>query len=343
MRAEELDYHLPPALIAQEPAPRREAARLLVMDRACEGVEHAVVTDLPRLLPPSLFVFNDTKVIPARLLGTKPSGGRFELLLVERLQDGHSAQRWLCMGRPLKSLRGTLRVGALELELGARQGEALIEVTLRAPDVEAALEEAGQMPLPPYIARQPAQADRERYQTVFARAPGAVAAPTAGLHFGDELLQALERAGHQRAFVTLHVGPGTFAPLSVDDLREHPMHHEHYEISAETADAIARARREGRPVVAVGTTVVRTLEASLRKHGVVTAGRDATNLFLYPPTEIRAIDSLVTNFHLPRSTLLALVMAFAGIEPTRHAYRAAVQGAYRFFSYGDAMLIRGQT
>jgi S-adenosylmethionine:tRNA ribosyltransferase-isomerase len=343
MRADELDYDLPPALIAQEPAPQREAARLLVMERGGEGVEHASVADLPRLLPPSLFVFNDTKVIPARLVGARPSGGRFELLLVERLEDGVSEQRWLSMGKPLKSLRGTLHVGALELELGPRRGETLIEVTLRAPDVEAALHEVGQMPLPPYIARQPRSADRERYQTVFARAPGAVAAPTAGLHFGDALLDGLREAGHERAFVTLHVGPGTFAPLSVDDLRAHPMHAERYQIPGETAEAIASARAQGRPVIAVGTTVVRTLEASLRKHGVVRAGADATDLFLYPPQTVRAIDGLVTNFHLPRSTLLALVMAFAGIEPTRHAYRAAVAQRYRFFSYGDAMLIRGTT
>ncbi|HEY6881226.1 MAG TPA: tRNA preQ1(34) S-adenosylmethionine ribosyltransferase-isomerase QueA [Polyangiales bacterium] len=341
MRAEELDYDLPPALIAQEPPPVREAARLLVMERGHDGVQHARIAELPRLLPPSLFVFNDTKVIPARLLGHKPSGGRFELLLVERLRADEGAQRWLCMGKPLKSLRGTLEVGPLTIEVGPRHGETLIEVTLRAPDVERALHEVGQMPLPPYIARQPSAADRERYQTVFARTPGAVAAPTAGLHFGDTLLQALEDAGHQRAFVTLHVGPGTFAPLGVDDLREHPMHAEHYEISEQTARAIAAARREGRPIVAVGTTVVRTLEASLRKHGVVTAGADSTSLFLYPPQELRAIDALITNFHLPRSTLLALVMAFAGIEPTRAAYRAAVQNEYRFFSYGDAMLIRG--
>ncbi|HEX5658956.1 MAG TPA: tRNA preQ1(34) S-adenosylmethionine ribosyltransferase-isomerase QueA [Polyangiales bacterium] len=342
MRAEELLYDLPPALIAQEPAPQREAARLLVMDRGREGVEHASVLDLPQLLPPALFVFNDTKVIPARLVGTKPSGGRFELLLVERLSEGASEQRWLCMGKPMKSLRGTLRVGALAIEVGPRR-EELLEVTLRAPDVEAALDQAGQMPLPPYIARQPVRADRDRYQTVFAREPGAVAAPTAGLHFGETLLAGLEAAGHQRAFVTLHVGPGTFTPLSVDDLREHPMHAEHYQISVETAAQIAEARRTGRPVVAVGTTVVRTLEASLRKHGVVTAGVDATNVFLYPPQEIRAVDTLVTNFHLPRSTLLALVMAFAGIEPTRLAYREAVAQQYRFFSYGDAMLIRGKT
>jgi S-adenosylmethionine:tRNA ribosyltransferase-isomerase len=341
MRADELDYHLPPALIAQEPAHAREAARLLVMERGQSGVEHASIAELPRLLPPALFVFNDTKVIPARIVGSKPSGGRFELLLVERVRAGASEQRWLCMGKPLKSLRGSLQVGPLELAIGARHGETLIEVTLRAADVDAALHEVGQMPLPPYIARQPLPADRERYQTVFARAPGAVAAPTAGLHFGDALLRALGEAGHRRAFVTLHVGPGTFAPLSVDDLRQHPMHAERYEISEETAHELAVARREGRQIVAVGTTVVRTLEASLRKYGVVTAGSDSTALFLYPPQEIRAIDSLITNFHLPRSTLLALVMAFAGIEPTREAYRAAVAHAYRFFSYGDAMLIRG--
>jgi S-adenosylmethionine:tRNA ribosyltransferase-isomerase len=340
MRAEELDYDLPPALIAQQPPPVREAARLLVMERGRAGVEHGSVLDLPRLVPPALFVFNDTKVIPARLLGQKPSGGRFELLLVERLEAGVQAQRWLCMGRPLKSLRGTLQVGALEIEVGERT-QTLLEVTLRAADVDAALAEVGNMPLPPYIARQPSRADRERYQTVFAREPGAVAAPTAGLHFGNDLLAALEAQGHQRAFVTLHVGPGTFAPLSVDDLREHPMHAERYEISEACAQAIRSARQQGRPVVAVGTTVVRTLEASLRAHGEVTPGQGATNLFLYPPQRIAAVDALVTNFHLPRSTLLALVMAFAGIEPVREAYRAAVHSEYRFFSYGDAMLIRG--
>jgi len=286
-------------------------------------------------------VFNDTKVIPARLQGQKPSGGRFELLLVERVTGGAREQRWLCMGKPLKSLRGTLQLGPLQIEVGSRHGEALLEITLRAEDVDAALAEVGKMPLPPYIARQPSLEDRERYQTVFAREPGAVAAPTAGLHFGNELLAALEAHGHQRAFVTLHVGPGTFTPLSVDDLREHPMHAERYEISDACADAIREARRAGRPVVAGGTTVVRTLEASLRAHGEVTAGQGATNLFLYPPQAIAAVDALVTNFHLPRSTLLALVMAFAGIEPVRAAYREAVLREYRFFSYGDAMLIRG--
>ncbi|MDB4988758.1 MAG: S-adenosylmethionine tRNA ribosyltransferase-isomerase [Myxococcaceae bacterium] len=347
MRADELDYDLPEALIAQEPAPEREAARLLVMARHGEQLAHAQIVDLPRLLPPSLFVFNDTRVIPARLLGQKPSGGKFELLLVERTDApasvSQSEQHWLCMARPLKSLRAgmSLSVGALEIEVGERVSDTLLAVTLRSRgDVDAALAEAGEMPLPPYIARKPVERDRERYQTVFARTPGAVAAPTAGLHFGTGLLRALEAAGHQRAFVTLHVGPGTFAPLAVDDLRDHPMHSERFEISSACAVAIREAKREGRPIVAVGTTVVRTLEASAREHGAVTAGASATNLCIYPPYELSVIDALVTNFHLPRSTLLALVMAFAGVAEVRAAYRAAVAERYRFFSYGDAMLIK---
>jgi S-adenosylmethionine:tRNA ribosyltransferase-isomerase len=189
------------------------------------------------------------------------------------------------------------------------------------------------------VTRTPDADDSARYQTVFARRPGAVAAPTAGLHFSDVLLEELARAGHERAFVTLHVGPGTFAPLSVDELAKHPMHEEAYEIPAATVEAIARARRDGRPVVAVGTTVVRTLEACLRDHGELRAGAGRTRICIYPPYRFGVVDALLTNFHLPRSTLLALVMAFAGIEPVRDAYRSAVQARYRFFSYGDAMLI----
>jgi S-adenosylmethionine:tRNA ribosyltransferase-isomerase len=345
MRAEELDYDLPEALIAQEPPAEREAARLLVMARHGSALSHARITDLPRLLPPALFVFNDTRVIPARLLGQRPSGGKFELLLVERTDTSAGAheQRWLCMARPLKSLRAgmQLTVGSLEIEVLERVSETLLAVCLRAEQgVERALAASGELPLPPYIARRPVERDNERYQTVFARTPGAVAAPTAGLHFGEGLLRALEAHGHQRAFVTLHVGPGTFAPLNVEDLAEHPMHSERYEISSACAVAIREAKRAGRPIVAVGTTVVRTLEASAREHGEVTAGASSTNLCIYPPYELRVIDALVTNFHLPRSTLLALVMAFAGIEPVRAAYRAAVAEQYRFFSYGDAMLIQ---
>jgi S-adenosylmethionine:tRNA ribosyltransferase-isomerase len=394
MRADELDYDLPEALIAQEPTRARDGARLLVMQRHQHALAHRQIVDLPSLLPPALFVFNDTRVIPARLTGHRPSGGKFELLLVERVAasaaldesrrpepDGEVGstrtgagpargdaapaareherpstppralaaseeareERWLCMARPLKSLRtGTsLTVGSLAIEVGERVGETLLSVTLRAEGgVQRALAEVGQLPLPPYIARAPVAADRERYQTVFAREPGAVAAPTAGLHFGEHLLSALEQHGHRRAFVTLHVGPGTFAPLSVDDLREHPMHSERFTISPACAEAVREAKREGRPVVAVGTTVVRTLEACARDHGEVVPGSGVTDLLIYPPYELRVVDALLTNFHLPRSTLLALVMAFAGIEPVRAAYRAAVAERYRFFSYGDAMLIQ---
>ncbi|MEY4510633.1 MAG: hypothetical protein RLZZ450_2755 [Pseudomonadota bacterium] len=355
MRADELDYDLPEELIAQAPTPARDGARLLVMPRGEASFSHRQIVDLPGLLPPALFVFNDTRVIPARLLGLKPSGGKFELLLVERVDGERAAgsasvasddtreQRWLCMARPLKTLHAgmQLAVGALSIEVGERVGESLLAVTLRADEgVERALASAGELPLPPYIARAPAEQDRERYQTVFAREPGAVAAPTAGLHFGEALLRALAAHGHQRAFITLHVGPGTFLPLAVDDLHQHPMHSERFAISTACAEAVRAAKREGRPIVAVGTTVVRTLEASARAHGEVRAGSGATDLCIFPPYELRVIDALVTNFHLPRSTLLALVMAFAGTDAVRAAYREAVRERYRFFSYGDAMLIQ---
>ncbi len=350
MRAEDLDYDLPPELIAQKPAPSREDARLLLVERGASALSHRGVRDLPGLVSKALFVFNDTRVIPARLLGTKPSGGRFELLLIERVAASvHSdePELWHAMGRPLKSLRSgmTLEVPPLRIEVGERVNDTLIEVRLSAPQgVLAALEAVGRLPLPPYIAREsdegPSEDDRQRYQTVFAREPGAVAAPTAGLHFGPELMAALEAQGHERAFVTLHVGPGTFAPLSVDDLRDHPMHEERYDIPVETVAAIARAKSEGRPVVAVGTTVVRTLESAAREERLPQAGPGATRLCIYPPYTFRVVDALLTNFHLPRSTLLALVMAFAGKDLAQSAYREAVSARYRFFSYGDAMLIR---
>jgi S-adenosylmethionine:tRNA ribosyltransferase-isomerase len=354
MRAEELDYDLPPALIAQTPLPEREGARLLVLERRSGGLSHAQIRDLPALVSNALFVFNDTRVIPARLLGTKPSGGKFELLLVERLASATDAsasgELWCAMGRPLKSLRPGmgLQVGTLEIEIGERVSDTLVQVRLWAPEgVAEALERVGRIPLPPYIGRAEGDAsdpsamlDRERYQTTFARSPGAVAAPTAGLHFGPDLLADLKARGHQLAFVTLHVGPGTFAPLSVDDLAQHPMHEEHYVLPGVTCDAIERAKGEGRPVIAVGTTVVRTLESSARADGALVSGPGSTRLCIYPPYQFRVVDGMVTNFHLPRSTLLALVMAFAGVASVRAAYQAAIREQYRFFSYGDAMLIR---
>jgi S-adenosylmethionine:tRNA ribosyltransferase-isomerase len=340
--AQELDYDLPEELIATRPSDEREGSRLLVVDRATHTIEHRSTRELPGLLSPSLFVFNDTRVIPARLLGVRPSGGKFEILLIERLTLPGSEERWIARGRPLKSLREglELRVGDIDIRVGKRLDALSIEVTLRAPQsVAESLEHAGELPLPPYMNRPADERDRERYQTVFAREPGAVAAPTAGLHFGESMLAALEAAGHTRAFVTLHVGPGTFAPLLVDDLRDHPMHEERYALPQDTVDAIREAKHEGRKVVAVGTTVVRTLEASAAT-GELRAGPSATRICIFPPYGFRVVDALVTNFHLPRSTLLALVMAFSGTELTREAYRKAVAERYRFFSYGDAMLIR---
>ena len=341
MRAEELDYDLPAELIAKHPSAEREGSRLLVVDRLRAALEHRAMRELPGLLEPALFVFNDTRVIPARLRGLKPSGGKFELLLTDRVGAEGDAERWLARGRPLKTLKPGMQldVGPLRIEIIARRDETTVEVALRGqPNVATALEQAGEIPLPPYLDREPEAADQERYQTVFAREPGAVAAPTAGLHFGDSLLANLAAHGHERAFVTLHVGPGTFAPLLVDDLRDHKMHEERYHVPAETAAAIAKAKREGRKVVAVGTTVVRTLESAALSG--LAAGPSSTALLIHPPYSFRVVDALVTNFHLPRSTLLALVMAFAGTELTREAYRAAVAERYRFFSYGDAMLIR---
>jgi S-adenosylmethionine:tRNA ribosyltransferase-isomerase len=343
MRVDELDYVLPEALIAKYPPAEREAARLLVLTRDRGALCHRGISDLPGLMAPALFVFNDTRVLPARLVGQKPSGGRFELLLVERLSPPGARERWLCMGKPLKNLRAglVLLLGPLRIEIGARESEQLIAVELSVAEglIDDALLAVGQLPLPPYITRAPEALDAARYQTVFANNPGAVAAPTAGLHFGERMLAALRGAGHELAFVTLHVGPGTFAPLNVDELAEHPMHAESYVIPAQTSEAIARAKREGRPVIAVGTTVVRTLEASAALHGLPRAESGRTQLCIYPPYAFRVIDALVTNFHLPRSTLLALVMAFGGREPVRAAYEGAIAAQYRFFSYGDAMLI----
>jgi len=347
VRVDELDYELPEELIAQAPPEARDGARLLVLDRGVSGVAHRAVVDLPSLLPPSLVVLNDTRVFPARLFGRKESGGKVELLLVERLGAPGEEERWLALGKASKGLRPGMGVaidgGGLSARVEARRPDGSLEVTLRAEagEVLTAIERVGRVPLPPYVARDPDARDRERYQTVFARELGAVAAPTAGLHLSERLLAALEAAGHRVAHVTLHVGPGTFAPVKVEDLGAHPMHFERYEVSEAAATALAEARHEGRPILAVGTTVVRTLEAAADAEGRVPPGKGRTDLFIRPPYGFRVVDSLLTNFHLPRSTLLALVMAFGGVEPVREAYAEAVRARYRFFSYGDAMLLRG--
>jgi S-adenosylmethionine:tRNA ribosyltransferase-isomerase len=345
MQATELDYALPEELIAQAPLPERDGARLLWLRRETGAVEHRSVRELPDLLARSLLIVNDTRVIPARVFATKPSGGRVEFLFLERRSEVGGRERWSALGKTSRGLKQgmTLTVApgfVFDIHELHDHGELTLDVAASG-GVTAALERHGSVPLPPYIRRPADPADRERYQTVFAREPGAVAAPTAGLHLSERLIAALRERGHELAHVTLHVGPGTFAPLRAESLAEHRMHSERYELSEATASALARARREGRPVLAVGTTAVRALEACAHQHGALQPGTGSTDIFIYPPYEFRSVDALLTNFHLPRSTLLALVMAFAGVEPVRSAYAAAVAERYRFFSYGDAMLVTG--
>ncbi len=343
MQIYDLDYDLPRELVAQQPVEPRDASRLLLVDVASGSIADRRFTELPELLPRCLFVFNDTRVFPARLHGHKESGGKVEILLLRKLSDG--PDRWLAMGRSSKGLRAGMRLSLGGGRLLGRVERALeqgrLEIALVADsDVDTVLDAVGEVPLPPYITRDAEEADRSRYQTVYAKKSGAVAAPTAGLHFTEKTLATLRAVGHETAYVTLHVGPGTFRPVQTHRLDQHDMHEEAYEIPAETVDAIERARLEGRPVVAVGTTVVRTLEAAADASGRVRSGIGETRLFIRPPYEFRVVDHLVTNFHLPRSTLLALVMSLAGVELTRRAYQHAIDERYRFYSYGDAMLIR---
>ncbi len=356
MRVDRFAYHLPPGRIAAVPAPERTQARLLVVHR--ERLEHVTVQAIGEQLPPgALLVVNNTRVLPARLWGTKiPTGGRVELLLVRRLGSAEHelgggvvrAERWLALGRASKPLRPGLHI-AVGDELVARidappDEHGLLRVRLgsrRGGEPSALIEAVGKMPLPPYIDRAERPEDRERYQTVYAEVPGAVAAPTAGLHFSESLLGQLRTQGIGIEPVTLHIGPGTFRPVVARDLDEHRMHVEPYEVPEKTAAAIAQARRQGSPVVAVGTTVVRALEASAddARPGTVRAMRGETDLLIQPGYRFRVVDGLLTNFHLPRSTLLALVCAFAGTDRVLGAYREAVRLGYRFYSYGDAMLL----
>lgn len=350
MLARDLDYDLPDALIAQEPLPERSASRLLVVTPGEATFEHRTIRDLPQLVRPALWVVNESRVLPARMHFLKPTGGRVEVLLVERLASEGACERWVALARGTKSLREGMTLAheadaSLSLELLHKREDGDLEISLRVPDgtVMSAIERLGRMPLPPYVRREADERDAERYQTVFAREPGSVAAPTAGLHFDAETIAALEGAGHRFARVALHVGPGTFAPLRSEDLSEHVMHEERYTIAPESVRAIEEAKASGTPIVAVGTTVVRTLESAALAAGpgaLVRAGEGRTRLFVKPPFEFRVIDALLTNFHLPRSTLLALVMALAGSQTIRDAYAQAIRERYRFFSYGDAMLIR---
>jgi S-adenosylmethionine:tRNA ribosyltransferase-isomerase len=351
MRVDIFDYEVRPDSVAQRPATERDSARLLFLPAGGEPTDSRV-RDLPSLLPAgALVVLNDTRVVPARLVGRKvPSGGRAEVLLLRRRthaeQDGR--QRWEAVGRASKGLSegAVIDCGEIEVRVVSTAGghpPGVIEVELYSGDapLREALTRVGHVPLPPYIRRADEPADRARYQTVFARVDGAVAAPTAGLHFTEALLTRLREGGCSIAAITLHVGLGTFQPVSVPDLDAHSMHSESFEVSGETAEAVGKARERGSPVVAVGTTVVRALEsaADVERRGFVRPMHSETRLLVQPGHDFRVVDRLLTNFHVPKSTLLALVCAFGGTDRVLHAYRTAQARGYRFFSYGDAMLL----
>jgi S-adenosylmethionine:tRNA ribosyltransferase-isomerase len=337
LTVDEFDYALPEELIAQHPAPERTASRLLRL--GADGLSDHAFTELPELLDPGdVLVFNDTRVVKARLFGAKETGGRIEVL-VERVLGPREALAQIGAShapQPGARLRLADAVAATMIE---REGD-LFRLRFDG-DVLEILERHGEVPLPPYITHPPTAADESRYQTVYARAPGAVAAPTAGLHFDAPLLERLRARGVEAAFLTLHVGAGTFQPVRTREIAAHRMHSERYEVPAATGAAVRHARDRGGRVVAVGTTSLRALEASAGA-GDLVAGGGETDLFITPGYRFRVVDRLVTNFHLPKSTLLMLVAAFAGIEPVRAAYRHAIAGRYRFFSYGDAMLVDRQ-
>ncbi len=338
MKKSDFHFELPPELIAQEPLQERSASRMLEVPAGAAAFIDRSVRDLPTLLNPGdLLVFNDTRVLPARLYGNKDSGGRVEIL-IERLLDGQQARVQLGVSKPPRPGAWLLLEGGVRAEVLAREdGFYRLRFDLDGP-LGDWLERAGRMPLPPYIRREPRPEDRERYQTVFARTPGAVAAPTAGLHFDAALLTALRDRGVEFGHVTLHVGAGTFQPIRAERISEHRMHSEWLNVGPELVAQVRRARERGRRVIAVGTTVVRALESAMRE-GELRPFSGDTGIFIFPGYRIRSIDALFTNFHLPESTLLMLVSAFAGRERILAAYRHAVAQRYRFFSYGDAMLV----
>jgi S-adenosylmethionine:tRNA ribosyltransferase-isomerase len=350
VRTADFDFDLPPELIAQEARPRGES-RLLVVDRLSGTWDETAIRDLPRLLAAGdRLVVNDTRVFPARLIGRRdPSGGRAECLLLERLDGDH----WQALVHPGQKLGAGTRLlfedpdrapgVALRAEILERQffGRRVIQLTASgAPSVDAAVDALGHVPLPPYIRREDTSDDRERYQTLYAAAQGSVAAPTAGLHFDAPLLAALESAGIGRTAITLHVGYGTFKPVRVETVEDHRVDAERFSISPQAADAINTTRAAGGRIVAVGTTTTRALETAVDDQGRVHAGSRSTELFIHEGHRFRLVDLLLTNFHLPRSSLLMLVAAFAGRELVLAAYRDAIARRFRFYSYGDAMLIR---
>lgn len=358
MHVSDFDFDLPNELIAQEPPSERGGSRLLVLDRASGSVSHRQFIELPSLLQSGdLLVVNDTRVFPARLIGVRlPGGGVAECFLIRETDERDT---WIALVHPGQRIREGSRMvfegsrgskrsngsrsSTLNAEVVGRHFRGRRTVRLWTDDgspVRDAIDALGHVPLPPYIKRVDAISDRDRYQTVYAREPGSIAAPTAGLHFTAPILEALRQRGIDRASITLHVGYGTFQPVRVDRVEDHQMESEHYEVSAETAATLTRALREKRRVIAVGTTTTRTLESlTISPEGVVAAGTGETALFISPGHPFRIVSGLITNFHLPRSSLLMLVSAFAGRAPVLAAYREAVRNRYRFYSYGDAMFV----
>jgi len=343
MQLEDFDFLLPEELIAQYPAERRDGSRLMMLNRQSGAIETG---DFPQVVDAfqggDLMVINDTRVIPARLLGHKESGGKVEVFLIRRLVDAEG-EDWLCMTRSSRSLKVgiQLQLGeglTAEVLAGGDAPNRHVRFFCDGPFMER-VEHVGHLPLPPYIARPDDVDDRERYQTVFACNDGAVAAPTAGLHFTDEILQQLRDKGVEICPLTLHVGLGTFLPVRVDDVRTHKMHAEFYAVPETTAQAVNKARTEGRRIVALGTTAARALESAVDEQGCLQAGENESQIFIYPGYRFQLVDALITNFHLPKSTLLMLVSALAGRDFILQAYQQAVEERFRFFSYGDCMMI----
>ena len=345
-RVPDYDYHLPDGRIARYPVEKRDESRLLVVPKGRGAIRHLRFHQMVELVEPGVrVVVNESKVIPARLLGRKPTGARVEVLLVRPAPREGDPHLWEALVRPGGKLKPGRRVEVapglgVEIVDAAPGGGRLVRLVSDGP-VEDALDRHGAMPLPPYMDREAEALDKERYQTVYARTPGSVAAPTAGLHFTPEVLAALEARGATRAEVTLHVGIGTFRPIEVDDPADHELHHETYTVTPQAAETVNQARRQGGRVWAVGTTAVRTLEAVTDSDGTVHPGAGSTDLFIRPPYTFKAVDCLLTNFHLPRSTLLMLVAALGGYRQVMNAYRVAVAEEYRFYSYGDAMAVVG--
>ena len=335
LKLSEFDYKLPKELIAKYPIEPRDACRLMVLDRKTQKIEHRIFRDIIDYLQEGdLLVLNDTKVIPARLQGKKETGAKIEIFLLRPITEN----RWEVLIKNIKRLKPGQKVifgedFSAKLVEKFEEGKALVE--FEGKDINALIKKYGHIPLPPYIEREDEEKDKDYYQTVFARKEGAVASPTAGLHFTNELLKKLEKKGVKKAFVTLHVGLGTFRPIQTEDITKHKMHEEYYHIPEETLKLIQETKEKGKSVVAVGTTVVRTLET----YAQTGKTEGFSDIFIYPPYQFKMVDRLITNFHLPKSTLLLLVSAFAGKEFIFKAYEEAVRKKYRFFSYGDAMLI----